>query len=388
MGRKIIVWGTCWLYEETESLCSFMKRSINVFNEMGMKVCAIVFDAAYKRDENEIEKVKEDIGCIVIRNMLEIYPNKNYGVAVISKIAYKIGADYVAVVDSDWKIKNFDKFINHLLHPLLMEEQDLIIPDISTSAGRCNILIGQPLLELFYPEYADKIPTAFPGAFLGKTRNIYEITSSDTYHFDWGGEWDIIADSCKMSMRIASPALGMQNIRHRSNDSKTYDSFQIWRACLENLTEDRISLLNNVHQNSVLEDSFAKAVLSLEVPATKQIEQLMEWSKYHTISKTQSQLIYMVLLPLAAIFDDKCDYETLVDIVTDTEQPYERDELYKVALLVPHCVRMAIKYSGKSFAMIRRNAAKCYGRHFGKWNQKEKVIAMDYADSQIKRIML
>lgn len=388
MRRKLIVWGTCWLYEEAESLCSFMKRAINTFNEMGMEVCAVVFDAAYKRNENEIEKVKEDIGCIVIKNMLEIYPNKNYGVAVISKIAYKIGADYVAVVDSDWEIKDFDRFINHLFYPLLKEEQELVIPDISTSAGRCNILIGQQLLALFYPEYADKIPTAFPGAFLGKTRNIYEITSRITYHFDWGGEWDIIADSCKMNMRITSPVLGMQNIRHRSNDSKTYDSFQIWRACLENLEEDRLSLLNNLHENSIRGDSFAKMVLSLEMSATKQIEKLMEWSKYNKLSKTQLQLIYMVLFPLSAILDDKCYYETLMDIVTDTGQPYERDELYELALLVPHCVRAAIDYSGKNLEMIRESASNSHGRYFGEWNAQGKVKAMGYADSQIKRMGL
>lgn len=388
MGKKKIVWGTCWLREETELLCLFMKQAANAFAEMGMDVYTVVFDAAYKRDEKEIKKVKEDIECIVIRNVCEIYPNKNYGVAIISKIAYKIGADYTAVVDSDWKIEDFNKFINNLLYPLLVEEQDLVIPDISTAAGRCNVLIGKPLLELFYQEYADKIPTAFPGAFLGKTRSIYEITSKSTYHFDWGGEWDIIADSCKMGMKIASPVLGMQNIRHRSNDSKTYDSFQIWRACLEDLTESRLSHLNNVHECNIYEDPFAKVVLSAEMSATKQIEKLIEWSKCNNISKTQLQLIYMVLLPLAAILDDRCDYDTLIDIVTDAGQPYERDELYKVALLVPHCVRMAISYSGKSFEMIRKSAANCYGRHFSKWNVKGKEKAMGYADAQILRMVL
>lgn len=382
--KKSIVWGTCWLYEERETLCSFMKSSINILSKIGLEVYTVVFDAKYKRDEREIEKVEEDIECIVISNMCEIYPNKNYGVAVISKIAYKLGTDYIAVVDSDWKVRDFWFFINNLLYPILAENQDIVIPDIGTAAGRCNILIGKPILNMFYPEYAAKVPTAFPGAFIGITEKVCEITLKDTYHFDWGGEWDIVANSCKMDMKIASPMLGMQNVRHRSNHSKIYDSFQIWRACMENLTEDRFELSKKFEENIILDDSFVEVMMSIEESASKQIEKLVDISKHTKLTKTQLQLIYMVLLPLAGIMDNEYDYESLVDLETDIIQPYERDELYKISLIVPHCVQAAIDCSGKSFGMIKKRAVNCYGGRWSSWNQLEKAKAMKLADYQIK----
>lgn len=388
MSKKSIVWGTCWLYEERETLCSFMKSAIDILTKIGLEVYTVIFDAKYGRDEREIEKVEEDIECIVISNRCEIFPNKNYGVAVISKIAYKLGTDYIAVVDSDWKVKDFGFFINNLLYPILVENRDIVIPDISTAAGRCNILIGRPILNMFYPEYADKVSTAFPGAFSGITEKVCEITLKDTYHFDWGGEWDIVANSCSMDLKIASPVLGMQNVRHRSNNSKIYDSFQIWRACMENLTEERFELSKKFQESIIPDDPFVQVMMSIEVSASKQIEELIDMSKHTKLSKTQLQLVYMVLLPLAGIMDNEYDYENLVDLETDITQPYERAELHKIALIVPHCVQTAIDCSGKSFRMIKKSAANCYGERWSKWNQLEKAKAMEYADYQIKRKVL
>lgn len=384
MSKRSIVWGTCWLYEERETLCSFMKSAINILSKIGLEVYTVVFDAKYKRDEREIKKVEEDIECIVISNMCEIFPNKNYGVAVISKIAYKLGTDYIAVVDSDWKVRDFGFFINNMLYPILAENQDIVIPDISIAAGRCNILIGRPILNMFYPEYADKVPTAFPGAFIGITEKVCEITLKDTYHFDWGGEWDIVAQSCNMNMKIASPMLDVQNVRHRSNHSKIYDSFQIWRACMQNLTKERFELSKKLQENVILDSSFVETMMSIEVSASKQIEKLIDMSKHTKLSKTQLQLIYMVLLPLAGIMDNEYDYESLVDLETDITQPYERTELHKIALIVPHCVQAAIDCSGKSFGMIKKNAANCCGERWSRWNQLEKAKAMKLADYQIK----
>lgn len=384
MSKKSIVWGTCWLYEERETLCSFMKSAIDILTKIGLEVYTVIFDAKYRRDEKEIEKVEKEIKCIVISNVCEIFPNKNYGVAVISKIAYKFGTDYIAVVDSDWKVKDFGSFINNLLCPILVENQDIVIPDISTAAGRCNILIGKPILNMFYPEYADKVPTAFPGAFVGITEKVCEITLKNTYHFDWGGEWDIVANSCNMDWKIASPVLGMQNVRHRSNHSKIYDSFQIWRSCIENLTEERFELSKKFQESIISDDSFVEVMMSTEASASKRIEKLIDMSKNTRLSKTQLQLIYMVLLPLAGIMDNKYDYENLVNFETDISQPYDRAELYKIALIVPHCVQTAINCSGKSFGMIKKSAANCYGERWSKWNQLEKARAMEFADYQIK----
>ncbi len=384
MSKKSIVWGTCWLNEGREVLCSFMKSAIDILTKIGLEVHIIIFDAKYKRDEKEIEKVEEDIECIIIRNMCEIFPNKNYGVAIISKIAYRLGTDYIAVVDSDWKVQDFGFFINSFLRPILIEDQDIVIPDISSAAGRCNLLIGRPMLNMFYPEYADKVPTAFPGAFFGVTAKICEITLKDTYHFDWGGEWDIVANSCNMGLKIASPILGMHNTRHRSNHSKMYDSFQIWRACIENITEERFELSKKYQENMIPDDSFAEIMVSTKASASKQIEKLIDLSKNTKLSKTQLQLAYMVLLPLAGIIDGAYGYENSLSLETDISQPYDRTELYHIALIVPHCVKTAIECSGKSFGMIQKNAAHCYGERWSKWTQLAQSKVMELADNQIQ----
>lgn len=388
MSRQSIVWGTCWLYEEKKTLCSFMKRAVGALSRMGFLVYSIVFDAMYERGKEEIEEVEKNTGCIVIQNKIPIFPNKNYGVAVISKIAHELGTDYTAVMDSDWKVEEFDIFMKELMSPIFICNQDLVLPDISLAAGRCNVLIGKPILSMFYPEYMDIIPTAFPGAFVGRTKEVYEITSNDRYHFDWGGEWDIVAASCERGMRIASPCLGMQNVRHRSNHSKVYDSFQIWRACLENLTEERFSIAEKSQELFAPKDSFMKDVLSTSASATKQIESLVSISQSIKLSKTQWQLAYMVLLPLAGIIDNEYMYEYLVNDETDIKQPYEREELRQISMIVPYCVWTAIRYSGKSIAEISVNAKRCYGERWSRWDSQTKQRAMKSAKDQMQRIIL
>ena len=62
---------------------------------------------------NYITKNIDDV--IIIKNNINIFPNKNYGVALISNKAFDLMADYVAIVDSDWSIKENYSFIENIL---------------------------------------------------------------------------------------------------------------------------------------------------------------------------------------------------------------------------------------------------------------------------------
>ena len=157
---------------------------------------------------------------------------------------------------------------------------------------------------------------------------------------------------------------------------------------MENLTEERFELSKKFQESIIPDDSFVKVMMSTEVSASKRIEKIIDMSKYTKLSKTQLQLVYMVLLPLAGIMDNEYNYENLVDLETDITQPYERDELYKIALIVPHCVQTAIACSGKSLDMIKKSVVNCYGERWSKWTQLEKAKAMEFADYQIKRKVL
>lgn len=153
---------------------------------------------------------------------------------------------------------------------------------------------------------------------------------------------------------------------------------------MQNLTKERFELSKKFQESVILDSSFVETMMSIEVSASKQIEKLIDMSKHTKLSKTQLQLIYMVLLPLAGIMDNEYDYESLVDLGTDITQPYEKAELHKIALIVPHCVQAAIDCSGKSFGMIKKNAVNCCGERWSRWNQLEKAKAMKLADYQIE----
>ena len=69
---------------------------------------------------------------------------------------------------------------------------------------------------------------------MAKTSKLHSIVNDENYHFDWGGEWDIISIAINHNMKINSAFVEVENIRHRPNSSKILDGFQIWRAILGN----------------------------------------------------------------------------------------------------------------------------------------------------------
>lgn len=192
--RKSIVWGTCWFNESIETLVEFYKSSIKSLQKMNFKVIPVIFDAKYDKNNNEdLSYITNNIDdVIIIKNNINIFPNKNYGVALISNKAFDLMADYVAIVDSDWSIKENYSFIENILLTLIKSDYDIIIPNIGNASGRSNILVGKTAISLFYPDFLDVIVTAFPGSVVAKTSKLHVIVNDENYHFDWGGEWDII----------------------------------------------------------------------------------------------------------------------------------------------------------------------------------------------------
>lgn len=235
MEKRSIVWGACWFNESIDTLVAFFEKTMKSLNLMGYKVYPAIFAAKLEHNTNEIQYIKEKIENVqIIENNVNIYPNKNYGVAAIAEYAHVVKSNYLAIVDPDWNVIEYYSFISGILNPLEKEEAEIVIPNIGHEAGRSNYLVGKIAISLFYPEYVSVIKTAFPGSLIGCTEQIHKITSSKEYHYDWGGEWDIIAESIKNNYKIISLPIDVKNVRHRSNSSKILDAYQIWKAILSN----------------------------------------------------------------------------------------------------------------------------------------------------------
>lgn len=300
--KSSIVWGVCWINEPTDILIRFIKNTVRAISSLGLFAYPVIFDAKYERSADEVGHILKLLGdCLVIPNKINIYPSKNYGVAAISQFAYDLNAEYVAVVDPDWQVKEYATFIQQLLRPLYKNHAQIVIPDIGAEAGRSNLLIGKPTVALFYPEYTDIIQTAFPGSLVGLTETVHSITASPNYHFDWGGEWDVISIAASHNIKIASSPANVENTRHRSNNSKSFDAFQIWRAVFSN--DDLINRYRNLHKfhdRCIPFDQFSEIFLKCRLSARDQIELI----NHIAVNDTQRQLLYMILYPIASILQE------------------------------------------------------------------------------------
>ncbi|MCM1234280.1 MAG: hypothetical protein NC489_29600 [Ruminococcus flavefaciens] len=367
-----IVWGACWLNETIEELVKFFKGAVCVFSSLGIEVYPVVFDAKYHRDSDELIALSSQVkGIFIIQNEINIFPNKNYGIATISQYAYNINSKFVAVVDPDWCVEEYSAFIHSVISPLYYGDADIVIPDIGFAAGRSNLLIGKSALELFYPEYSDIVKTAFPGSLVGLTNKIYEIISSPFYHFDWGGEWDIFSEAVRCQMKIASPSVSVVNLRHRSNESKMQDAFQIWKAVFAN--EDIVNRYTNVigyHRKYTPYDRLTEMIYEGHLSVFEQITEISNLPD----NATRNQLLYMILYPLASIL-----YE--IELLPDTNQtstfPYMKAEIGSIAAIAPYCVKSALLCSAKSINVIQKRAKMVVGNLWSDWNQslqKDAII--------------
>lgn len=372
MYNKSIVWGACWFNESVDTVANFYINTTSALKSLGIKVYPVVFAAKIEHSVDEINyllgKVKN---LIILPNSINIFPNKNYGVAAISNIAYKLEADYTAVVDPDWSIEQFNSFVSNIVGPILKGEGDIVIPDIVNAAGRSNLFLGRTAITLFYPEYIDVIKTAFPGSFVASTNKIYEIVESEEYHFDWGGEWDIISLAINKGMKVVSMPVKVENIRHRPNNSKILDAFQIWKSILGNTDiPNRYKYVKNYINTLLPYNEFTTKMLGGRYSALEQIQLV---NKYAT-TDTEKQLLYMILYPLAMLLGE---IDKVPDIEKNSNAPYSKDEINDIAKLAIYCVQSALLCSNKSIEEINNRARNITNGYWGNWNNSNQKIAID-----------
>lgn len=380
MNKKSIVWGACWFNESVDTVITFLNRTIDATINTGLDVHPVIFSAKHNQNIEDINKVKNSINnVIVIENRKDIYPNKNYGLYAIVNVAKKINANFVTVVDPDWSIEECDMFIKTVLSPLLNDEVDLVIPNIGYASGRSNLLVGTPAIELFYPEYKDLIVTPFPGSFAAITNKIYPIVEADNYHFDWGGEWDLISYSISKKLRITSKKVDVVNVRHRSNSSKILDAFQIWRAILSNPDiVKRINLLN-INNSLIPFDNLSRKIIEKKYQVKELINLVIEYAE----NDTERQILYMVLYPLASILGEDIE----INIKESDIAPYDKKEIHKASILAIYCVREALLNSNKSIEKINELAKNSIGKYFGDWTIENRKDARSEILKEIGEIL-
>ncbi len=360
--KKSIVWGTCWFNEPIETLVEFYKSSIKSLQKMNFKVIPVIFDAKYNKNNNkELNYITKNIDdVIIIKNNINIFPNKNYGVALISNKAFDLMADYVAIVDSDWSIKENYSFIENILLTLIKSDYDIIIPNIGNASGRSNILVGKTAISLFYPDFLDIIITAFPGSVVAKTSKLRVIVNDENYHFDWGGEWDIISIAINHNMKINSAFVEVENIRHRPNTSKILDGFQIWRAILGNSDmTNRFKYLKQYNKEILPYDDISRNVLEHNCS----ILDLINILENDDATDTEKQILYMILYPIAFLTGK---ITKLPVIESSNKIPYNKEELNTISDFAIYCAKIALYDVDVQEMLSRCKTAKC--EFLSEWN--------------------
>ena len=368
---KNIVWGTCWYNEPVETLIKFLSESITSLEEMGFSVKPIVFDARYIHNDEDLKLIKKEIpNATIILNKLNVFPNKNYGVALITNMAKKLEIENIAIVDPDWDILENNKFVQSIISELIDNDNDILIPNIKNASGRSNVLIGRTVIELFYPEYKNILKSVFPGAVAAKTKELYKIVNDKNYNFDWGGEWDIVAIGIKNKMKISSKEVEVKNIRHRSNTSKMQDSFQIWRAIYAN--DDILTRYNNLIS---FEPKNKKHRFYKLIKENSSIKEIIDIINNNNPTKTEKQILYMILYPLALITKD---IKELEEISTKDKMPYNKKELYSIKELAIYCMKIAL--INGDIHKINKNAKTSKGTYFGKWREYPQDKALNESE--------
>ena len=365
--KKRIVWGTCFYNETSDDIINFFKKSIDSLEKNNFIVTPIVFYAKFNHNYNDIKHIKEKIKDIkVILNKTNIFPNKNYGVALITNMAHDLNSDYIAIVDPDWNIKDYDSFVKRIMNDFISLDGDLLIPNIGNASGRSNILIGRTAVKLFYKEYLDILPSPFPGAVVAKTNKLFDIVNDNNYNFDWGGEWDIISIGINKKMKIVTSNVDIIGVRHRSNASKMHDSFQIWKSILG--SDNLISRFNNMKNCNLdaIDNRFYQ-----EISRTNNIIDIINVILKNNPSKTEMQILYMILYPVAYILGELKEIPSIID---DFNIPYEKTELLEVADFAAYCLKKSLeKYDIKR---INNNIKNISGKYFSDWDNYSKSIAL------------
>ncbi|MDR2409245.1 MAG: hypothetical protein LBE13_14175 [Bacteroidales bacterium] len=382
-----VVWGTCWFDESVTTISSFLTKVNKVLKPLYSDVLFVVFDAQYNRKITDYTYLHSSCNCEIVRNTVPFYPNKNYGVYSLVYFANLHNSDIIVISDSDWQVANFDMFVLGIIKPLIDGKADIVIPNILQYAGRDNQLIGRQLLKLFYPELLDIVYSPFPGAVAASTYSLFSIISNEKYHFDWGGEWDIISFGYENHLKFISPCLCMENIRHRSSHSKSSDAFQIWRAAFENLQLEKLRQIQSVETKLKLSYFHHLNIYGLETAlhgsASTQLDNIVSIKQTTDIDSSVMQLVYAVIAPLALLLDG-LETQYLENVPKeDKNKPYLRERLKLVAEIADVSITQAILNAIQPLENIKERISLLSGGFLGDWSSKNKYAAKEEMKSQL-----
>lgn len=377
-----VAWGCCWFNETTDIVVNFMSSVLKSFKSKTIEIVPIVFVASLNIKEEDIVRLRKSVDeLVLLKNRINIYPNKNYGVYSIVNFAHRAKIEYVAVVDPDWSINKCNIFVEAILQPVLLNEADIIIPNIGNAAGRDNKIIGRSIIDLFYPDYKDVIATPFPGSFSAITEKIFLVVNSDYYHFDWGGEWDIISYFISNNFIIKSADVDVENVRHRSNSSKVQDAYQMWRAVFSN--HDIIRRFNNLsnHDDNIKDEGPLYKVIMNNTGTIKDIIDVLSGMK---LNPTEKQLLYMILYPLSCIINNKT-YDYKVEDVSKC--PYDKNQLEYIKQMAAVYTKKILDTKEINVEELHDNAKKITGGYFGNWNKENVKHAQEDMLKQIEMVL-
>lgn len=172
-------------------------------------------------------------------------------------------------------------------------------------------------------------------------------------------------------LKIDSPLVEVVSTRHRPNNSKILDSFQIWRAILSN--DDINARIKNVKKydiNIQPYDQMSELIINNNTTAKDFIDLVLKYSK----NETQKQLLYMILYPLSLFTDN---LNLVQDIENDITIPYEKNELIKVSDLALYCAKVIFENNDINY--ICKNCKNITSIYLSNWNIKNQRKAMkDY----------
>jgi len=181
----------------------FIGKCIKRAKKTGLVNEVIVVDGGSTDDTAE-EALKAD--AKVLYQTWAVYPGK--GIAMRDAVDYATG-EIIVYMDADiLNIKT--EMIEKLVEPIVNDEADFVKGTFKRKAGRVTELVANPLLRLFFPEYAH-----FSQPLSGEIAGWKKVFQSVTFERDWGVDVGLLIDILERGYRVKEV-----NIGYKEHDMK------------------------------------------------------------------------------------------------------------------------------------------------------------------------
>jgi 7-cyano-7-deazaguanine synthase in queuosine biosynthesis len=155
-----------------------------------------------------------------------IKPNKDIAIMNGSKLC-----SYEDIIICDVDIANITEKHFDLIIGDLLQDTDLVIPNLGRIGGRWNRLLCNPIMRLCFEKEYHQVPYPAPG-ILGIKKKILRRVVSEDFFYDWGGEIQIALEGAKLSKKITAPPMNKIDSEKRPIKNLLKDAFQVWRTNL------------------------------------------------------------------------------------------------------------------------------------------------------------